>query len=387
MQAAVNTGALRKRHDRRTAEIDPAARGGRSLVSAPAGSAAGRRSRRPRDDRWPSSPSATPGRFQLRIACGRRSGRYRHRAKSKFWTMSRSRIAARWSIQWWSRGNPWAASRQASAPRFTKRARSMPTDSHLASTFADYLMPGPTEVPAVRIFHMETPSPYTEFGIKGMGEGGAIAPPAVIFNAVNDALKPLGVELTETPADARAACWKRSSAPRRRRHCPVGAHEGGAFRLRPAGRPASGHSRAEQGRGAAPKLLAGGQSLGPMLNSRLARPSLLVDVSRLGSLARVEDIGRAWRIGACVTHSRIEDMRGGPARRRRDAVQVAAVIAYRTIRNRGTIGGSIAHADPAADWPLALAALGATVNIRKRQRCASHAARKIPAGRFHHSVA
>jgi carbon-monoxide dehydrogenase large subunit len=73
----------------------------------------------------------------------------------------------------------------------------------LASTFADYLLPGPTEVPAIRIYHMETPSPYTEFGIKGMGEGGAIAPPAAIFNAVNDALKSLGVELTETPLTPR----------------------------------------------------------------------------------------------------------------------------------------------------------------------------------------
>ena len=51
----------------------------------------------------------------------------------------------------------------------------------------------------MRIFHMHTPSPYTEFGIKGMGEGGAIAPPAVIFNAVNDALAPLGVEVAQTP--------------------------------------------------------------------------------------------------------------------------------------------------------------------------------------------
>jgi carbon-monoxide dehydrogenase large subunit len=73
----------------------------------------------------------------------------------------------------------------------------------LASTFADYLLPGPTEIPAIRIFHMETPSPYTEFGIKGMGEGGAIAPPAVLFNAVNDALRPLGVEVTETPLTPR----------------------------------------------------------------------------------------------------------------------------------------------------------------------------------------
>jgi carbon-monoxide dehydrogenase large subunit len=72
-----------------------------------------------------------------------------------------------------------------------------------ASTLADYLLPGPTEIPAIRIYHMETPSPYTEFGIKGMGEGGAIAPPAAIFNAVNDALKSLGVELTETPLTPR----------------------------------------------------------------------------------------------------------------------------------------------------------------------------------------
>jgi carbon-monoxide dehydrogenase medium subunit len=111
------------------------------------------------------------------------------------------------------------------------------------------------------------------------------------------------------------------------------------------------------------KLLAGGQSLGPMLNLRLARPSLLVDVSRLESLARVDDIGSAWRIGAGVTHSRIEDMRGRLAGGEM-LCEVAAGIAYRAIRNRGTIGGSVAHADPAADWPLALAALGATINVR-----------------------
>ena len=69
----------------------------------------------------------------------------------------------------------------------------------LASTLMDYLLPGASEVPRMRIFHLETPSPYTEFGVKGMGEGGAIAPPAVVFNAVNDALRDLGVEVTETP--------------------------------------------------------------------------------------------------------------------------------------------------------------------------------------------
>ena len=73
----------------------------------------------------------------------------------------------------------------------------------LASTLADYMLPGATEVPAIRIVHMATPSPYTAFGQKGIGEGGAIAPPAAIVNAVNDALAELGVELTETPVTPR----------------------------------------------------------------------------------------------------------------------------------------------------------------------------------------
>jgi carbon-monoxide dehydrogenase large subunit len=70
----------------------------------------------------------------------------------------------------------------------------------LASTFLDYMIPGATEVPDVRVLHMETPSPHTRFGIKGMGEGGAIAPPAAVVNAINDALKPLGAEILQTPA-------------------------------------------------------------------------------------------------------------------------------------------------------------------------------------------
>jgi aerobic carbon-monoxide dehydrogenase medium subunit len=115
------------------------------------------------------------------------------------------------------------------------------------------------------------------------------------------------------------------------------------------------------------KLLAGGQSLGPMLNLRLSRPRLLIDVSRLEALRQIEDVGRAWRIGAGVTHARLEDARGKlPGGEM--LCEVAATIAYRSVRNRGTIGGSLAHADPAADWPLALAALGASINIRGAAR-------------------
>ncbi len=86
----------------------------------------------------------------------------------------------------------------------------------LASTLADYMLPGATEVPAVRIEHMETPSPLTFFGQKGIGEGGAIAPPAAIANAVNDALAALGVEMLESPITPRrllAALSKAGATP------------------------------------------------------------------------------------------------------------------------------------------------------------------------------
>jgi carbon-monoxide dehydrogenase large subunit len=78
----------------------------------------------------------------------------------------------------------------------------MPFDTNgqpMNGTLAEYILPGATEMPDLRIDHMETPSPYSAFGQKGLGEGGAIGPPAAIANAVNDALHTLGVEITELP--------------------------------------------------------------------------------------------------------------------------------------------------------------------------------------------
>lgn len=70
----------------------------------------------------------------------------------------------------------------------------------LTSTLADYILPGPAELPSFRLDHAETLSPYTRHGIKGVGEGAAIAPGGAIVNAINDALTPLGVELSRIPA-------------------------------------------------------------------------------------------------------------------------------------------------------------------------------------------
>ena len=111
------------------------------------------------------------------------------------------------------------------------------------------------------------------------------------------------------------------------------------------------------------KIIAGGQSLGPMLNLRLVQPELLVDISGLAELKRAELSGGELVLGALVTHADIED--GRTADVTRGALRaVAANIAYRAVRNRGTIGGSLSHADPAADWISALAALDARVTLR-----------------------
>jgi carbon-monoxide dehydrogenase medium subunit len=106
------------------------------------------------------------------------------------------------------------------------------------------------------------------------------------------------------------------------------------------------------------KAVAGTQSLGPMLNLRLVQPDLLVDVTAIPELLEIRDEVDRIVIGAAVTHARIEDGNNGE-RTRAVLAEIAAGIAYRAVRNRGTIGGSLAHADPAADWLVCTAALGA----------------------------
>jgi carbon-monoxide dehydrogenase medium subunit len=103
---------------------------------------------------------------------------------------------------------------------------------------------------------------------------------------------------------------------------------------------------------------AGMQSLGPLLNLRLAQPDTIADLRHLPGYAGVEVEGEVVRIGAGTTHAAIEDG-AVPGRVGQIMAAVARGIAYRAVRNRGTIGGSLAHADPAADWVAVLPALGA----------------------------
>lgn len=109
--------------------------------------------------------------------------------------------------------------------------------------------------------------------------------------------------------------------------------------------------------------VAGAQSLMPMLAMRVAEPALLVALDALPDFRRVEEQAGALVVGAGVTHATIEDGIG-PAPLRGWLARIATGIAYRPVRNRGTIGGSLALHDPAADWPVALLALGAVARLR-----------------------
>jgi carbon-monoxide dehydrogenase medium subunit len=108
------------------------------------------------------------------------------------------------------------------------------------------------------------------------------------------------------------------------------------------------------------KLLAGGHSLLPLLKLRLAAPAALVDIGRIAELRGISRQGDQIRIGALTTHAELAasaDLRSGaPA-----LAEAAALVGDPAVRNRGTIGGNIAHADPASDLPTVLVALDATM--------------------------
>ena len=113
--------------------------------------------------------------------------------------------------------------------------------------------------------------------------------------------------------------------------------------------------------------LSGGMSLGPMLNLRLARPSRLIDITRLPGLTEASETPTHIRLGAAITHASIEDGETPeplPGLLR----HIAGGIAYRAVRTRGTIGGSLAHADPAADWLTAMTLLDAEIETLQGRR-------------------
>jgi aerobic carbon-monoxide dehydrogenase medium subunit len=128
------------------------------------------------------------------------------------------------------------------------------------------------------------------------------------------------------------------------------------------------------------KLLAGGHSLLPIMKLRLARPSMLIDVTHVPELRRIEVNDDSVIIGAGLTHAELE-----ADSRLQDSIplfgKVAEVIADPAVRNRGTIGGSLVNADPSADWPAAMLALEAEMEI-----VGPTGSRRVPATNFFEGV-
>ena len=128
--------------------------------------------------------------------------------------------------------------------------------------------------------------------------------------------------------------------------------------------------------GAEARVLAGGQSLLPMLNMRLARPGVVVDVMRVAGLNRIEDDGDAILVGAAARQA---DLEARPDLRHRQPLLAAALpwVGHAQTRSRGTVCGSVAHADPSAELPLVLVALGGEIRLRSARR-----SRRVPAEDF-----
>src|SRR5262245_38004217 len=113
------------------------------------------------------------------------------------------------------------------------------------------------------------------------------------------------------------------------------------------------------------KILAGGHSLVPMMKLRLAAPKILIDIGRLSELSGIREENGTIVLGACTTHYAAET--SALLKQRCPLLsETAAAIGDVQVRNRGTIGGSVAHADPAADWPAALLALEAQMTLQQR---------------------
>lgn len=115
------------------------------------------------------------------------------------------------------------------------------------------------------------------------------------------------------------------------------------------------------GRGDA-KIIAGGQSLVPMMNFRLVQPELLVDINRIAELSQIAETGTGLRFGALVRHAAALES-AQVARHFPIVAEALQHVAHVAIRNRGTAGGSLAHADAAAEWPLLATLLDAEIEI------------------------
>ena len=226
-------------------------------------------------------------------------------------------------------------------------------------SYMDYALPRADELPRFETDRTVTPCPHNPLGVKGAGETGTIGATPAVVNAVIDALWPLGVRHLRDASHTPSGCGRPSSPP-------TAAEEEGemipsSFEYhRPASLDEAVSLLQEHGEDAS--LLAGGHSLLPAMKLRLSAPEHLVDIGRIDELREIRSEGGDVVIGAGATHRDVESS-GAVAAGAPLLARAAAVIGDVQVRNAGTIGGSLAHADPAADYPAAVLASEGSVEV------------------------
>ena len=250
----------------------------------------------------------------------------------------------------------------------------------LTGNMTTYRIPSAAELPGYTLDKTVTPSSTNPMGVKGIGETGTIAAPPAVLNAVADALRFVGVEFIDKPASAEKI-WRvvqsaQGQAPPER--TPEGGGTGAASMTPEEGRrdgviPAAfdyevaesaDHAISLLGEhGEDAKLLAGGHSLLPLMRLRLAAPSVLVDIGRIGDLNYVRDGGDHVAVGALTT---MEEAHFSELLARDCPIlaHTAGEVGDPQVRHRGTVGGTVAHSDPASDIPTVLLALDATLVVK-----------------------
>ena len=246
----------------------------------------------------------------------------------------------------------------------------------------NYALPKAHQLPFFELDRTVTPSPVNPLGVKGVGEAGTIASPPAVVNAVMDALGPFGIAHLDMPLTAPKV-WEAIQAARAANAgVNTAASRGGECTMYPA--PFEYHRAATVDEALAllsqygddGKLIAGGHSLLPVMKLRFAQPAHLIDIRRVPELAGIREENGVLRIGATSTHAAVA---ASDVIRYRVPMlaEAAGQIADAQVRNMGTIGGSLAHADPAADLPAVTLALGARAARRRSPRVAQHSCRRV----------
>ena len=234
----------------------------------------------------------------------------------------------------------------------------------MTGSFMDYAMPRATDFPRFELSATVTPTPCNPLGAKGVGEAGTLGSTPCIVSAAVDALSPFGVKHIDMMLRPEKL-WRSfiaSSAPWPRE----AAHDSRLLSTTNARRSVD-DAMAKLAAGGG-KLIAGGHSLVPLMKLRLSEPGRLdrhlADSRACPASARA---GGRIEIGATTMHHDI-----ATSKLLRDKcpmiAEAAAEIGDRRCRNRGTIGGSIAHADPAADMPAVMLALDAEIAASRQER-------------------